>query len=47
MQFRSKRVPNHHKVSGYQADIAPGITDGLYDESRRNLRITELPAPRP
>ena len=47
MQFRSKRVPNHHKVSGYQADISPGITGGLYDESYRNLRITELPAPRP
>ena len=47
VQFRSKRVPNHHEVSGYQADIAPGITDGLYDESYRNLRITELPAPRP
>ena len=47
VQFRSKRVPNHHGVSGYQADIAPGITGGLYDESCRNLRITELPAPRP
>jgi hypothetical protein len=29
VQFRSQRVPNHHEVSGYQADIAPGITAGL------------------
>jgi len=39
VQFRSKRVPNHHEVSGYQADIAPGITGGLYDESRRNKML--------
>jgi putative heme-binding domain-containing protein len=39
VQFRSKRVPNHHEVSGYQADIAPGITGGLYDESRRKKML--------
>jgi hypothetical protein len=43
VQFRSKRVPNHHEVSGYQADIAPGITGGLYDESRRN-KMLALPS---
>ena len=35
IQFRSKRIPNHHEVSGYQADIAGGIWGALYDESRR------------
>ena len=43
VQFRSKRVPNHHEVSGYQADIAPGITGGLYDESRRNKMLAVPP----
>lgn len=40
IQFRSKRIPNHHEVIGYQADI--GVMKGdqliwgaLYDESRR------------
>lgn len=36
VQFRSQRVPDHHEVSGYQADLAPGIDGFLYDESRRN-----------
>ncbi|MGB8853763.1 MAG: PVC-type heme-binding CxxCH protein, partial [Pirellulales bacterium] len=43
IQFRSKRVPNHHEVSGYQADIAPGITGALYDESRRNKLLVVPP----
>jgi len=43
VQFRSRRVPNHHEVSGYQADIAPGITGGLYDESRRNRMLAVPP----
>ena len=43
VQFRSQRVPNHHEVSGYQADIAPGITAGLYDESRRNRMLAVPP----
>jgi hypothetical protein len=40
IQFRSKRIPNHHEVIGFQADI--GVMKGneliwgaLYDESRR------------
>lgn len=36
IQFRSERVPNHHEVSGYQADFGAGHDGGLYDESRRN-----------
>lgn len=36
VQFRSRRIPDHHEVLGYQADIGPGITGALYDESRRN-----------
>ncbi|HVU90153.1 MAG TPA: DUF1080 domain-containing protein [Pirellulales bacterium] len=36
IQFRSKRVPNHHEVSGYQADLGDGWWGSLYDESRRN-----------
>jgi hypothetical protein len=35
VQFRSQRIPDHHEVVGYQADIGPGITGALYDESRR------------
>lgn len=42
IQFRSKRVANHHEVSGYQADMGifgskrENIWGALYDESRRN-----------
>jgi hypothetical protein len=40
IQFRSKRVPNHHEVSGFQADMdtsrGTGYWGCLYDESRRN-----------
>lgn len=36
VQFRTERIPNHHEVRGYQADIGPGYHGGLYDESRRN-----------
>lgn len=36
VQFRTKRVPKHHEVSGYQADIGQGYWGALYDESRRN-----------
>ena len=41
--FRSQRVPNHHEMIGYQADIAPGITGALYDESRRNKLLVVTP----
>ena len=37
VQFRTKRIPNHHEVSGYQADMGdPAWWGCLYDESRRN-----------
>ena len=40
IQFRSQRIPNHHEVAGYQADVgstsAGFVWGGLYDESRRN-----------
>jgi hypothetical protein len=35
IQFRTKRIPNHHEVSGYQADMGEGWWGALYDESRR------------
>ena len=35
VQFRTKRIPNHHEVIGYQADIGEGVHGALYDESRR------------
>jgi hypothetical protein len=46
IQFRSKRIPNHHEVIGFQADI--GVMRGerliwgaLYDESRRRKFLVE------
>lgn len=36
VQFRSCRIPNHHEVKGYQADLGDGWWGSLYDESRRN-----------
>ncbi len=44
IQFRTKRIPNHHEVSGFQADMGQGWWGALYDESRRN-RILKKPAP--
>src|SRR5262245_16467302 len=34
IQFRTKRIPNHHEVSGYQADMGQNYWGALYDESR-------------
>jgi len=39
IQFRTVRVPGHHEVIGYQADIGPGYDGCLYDESRRNTML--------
>jgi hypothetical protein len=36
VQFRTRRIPKHHEVSGYQADVGQGYWGALYDESRRN-----------
>lgn len=35
IQLRSKRIPNHHEVIGYQADMGQTYWGALYDESRR------------
>lgn len=43
VQIRSRRVPNHHEVSGYQADMADGYWGCLYDESRRNKILAGPP----
>jgi hypothetical protein len=43
IQFRSQRVPSHHEMVGYQADIAPGITGAIYDETRRNKLLVVPP----
>lgn len=40
VQFRTKRIPNNHEVSGYQADMGTGWWGALYDESRRNKVLT-------
>lgn len=48
IQFRTKRIPNHHEVSGYQADIGQSggksYWGALYDESRRK-KILVAPPP--
>lgn len=36
VQFRSRRIPNHFEVKGYQADLGDNYWGALYDESRRN-----------
>jgi hypothetical protein len=48
VQFRSKRIPNHHEVIGYQADIGvmgngQSIWGALYDESRRRKFLVQGP----
>jgi hypothetical protein len=35
VQFRTKRIPDHHEVIGYQADMGGKYWGALYDESRR------------
>ena len=35
VQIRSQRVPDHHEMIGYQADLGDGWWGCLYDESRR------------
>ena len=39
VQFRTRRIPNHHEVSGYQADIGDDVHGHLYDESRRRRML--------
>ncbi|MEX2212780.1 MAG: DUF1080 domain-containing protein [Phycisphaeraceae bacterium] len=44
IQFRTKRIPNHHEVSGFQADMGQGWWGSLYDESRRNKILAKADA---
>lgn len=44
VQFRTVRIPNHHEVSGYQADLGKGYDGALYDESRRKKMMAQ-PSP--
>ncbi len=41
VQIRSRRIPNHHEVRGYQADLGDGWWGSLYDESRRNTILAK------
>lgn len=42
VQFRSSRIPDHHEVIGYQADLGdPHWWGSLYDESRRNRLLVQ------
>jgi hypothetical protein len=45
VQFRSKRIANHHEVIGYQCDIGGtpdrSIWGSLYDESRRRKFLAQ------
>lgn len=42
VQIRTKRIPNHHEVIGYQADMGdPSWWGALYDESRRNKVLAQ------
>ena len=41
VQIRSQRIPNHHEMIGYQADIGQHYWGALYDESRRNKILAQ------
>jgi len=43
VQIRSRRIPNHHEMIGYQADLGHGWWGCLYDESRRNKVLAGPP----
>jgi hypothetical protein len=43
VQIRSRRVPNHHEMIGYQADMGDGWWGCLYDESRRRTVLAGPP----
>jgi hypothetical protein len=44
VQLRSRRIPDHHEMIGYQADLGDGWWGCLYDESRRNKVLAGPPA---
>lgn len=41
IQIRSQRIPNHHEMIGYQADLGQKYWGSLYDESRRRKIIAQ------
>lgn len=41
IQIRSRRIPNHHEMIGYQADMGQHYWGCLYDESRRNRVLAQ------
>jgi hypothetical protein len=41
VQIRSQRIPNHHEVIGYQADLGEKWWGSLYDESRRRKVLAQ------
>jgi hypothetical protein len=43
VQIRSRRVPDHHEMIGYQADLGDGWWGALYDESRRRKVLAGPP----
>ena len=43
VQVRSRRIPNHHDMIGYQADLGDGWWGCLYDESRRRKVLAGPP----
>ena len=44
VQIRSQRIPNHHEMIGYQADLGDGWWGCLYDESRRRRVLARADA---
>jgi len=43
VQVRSQRIPDHHEMIGYQADLGDGWWGCLYDESRRRKVLAGPP----
>lgn len=43
VQVRSRRIPNHHEMIGYQPDLGEGWWGCLYDESRRRKVLAGPP----
>lgn len=42
IQIRSRRIPDHHEMIGYQADMGQHYWGCLYDESRRRKVIAQV-----
>jgi len=41
IQIRSQRIPDHHEMIGYQADVSRAYWGALYDESRRKKMLAK------